>query len=190
MCVYVCVWQEWISVCVCVSVYFHLKSKPTVRCQPTYLRTKPQFGTPMHPSHPHTSWAWQCPPLRAGLHSFSPHLLPVPLQQWRSSHVTFDQSVRLEPSSPHAGHPYTQTWALRTGAQLSGALQGRKDYPLPSMPWHTQVGVWVCVCVCAGLRALPMPGLVPRPKRRDRCDSALMCYLGFLSGGCISDCIW
>ena len=23
----------------------------------------------------------------------------------------------------------------------------------------------VCVCVCAGLRALPMPGLVPRPKR-------------------------
>ena len=87
-------------------------------------------------------------PRRAGLHSFSPRLLPVPLQQWSSSHVIFDQSVRQEPSSPRAGHLHAQTWALRTGAQLSGALQGRKDYPFPSMPWHTQVCVCVCVCVC------------------------------------------
>jgi len=146
VCVCVCVWQEWISMC--VSGYFHLKSKPTVRCQPPYLRTKPQVGTPMHPSHPHASQAWQCSPRRAGLHSFSPRLLPVPLQQWSSSHITFDQSVRQEPSSPRAGHLHAQTWALRTGAQLSGALQGRKDYPFPSMPWHTQVCVCVCVCVC------------------------------------------
>ena len=126
VCVCVCVWQEWIFMC--VSGYFHLKSKPTVRCQPPYLRTKPQVGTPMHPSHPHASRAWQCSPRRAGLHSFSPRLLPVPLQQWSSSHVIFDQSVRQEPSSPRAGHLHAQTWALRTGAQLSGALQGRKDY--------------------------------------------------------------
>ena len=142
----VCVWQEWISMC--VNVYFHLKSKPTVRCQPTYLRTEPHVGTPMCPSrHPHASRAWQCSPRPAGLHSFIPCLLPGHPLSSRAAAVSRSTSPSYQ-NLPHlVRHLHTQTWALRTGAQLSGALQGRKDYPFPSMPRHTQG--CVCVCVCA-----------------------------------------
>ena len=134
----------------CVNVYFHLKSKPTVRCQPTYLRTEPHVGTSMYPSRhpqrlpgltvlPPPSWAAQfypLPPPRA------------PPQQQSSSRVTFNQSVLPEPSSPRVSSPHSDPGPQNWGS-AQGSFTGKKRLSLPQYAWsHSRVCVCVCVCAC------------------------------------------
>ena len=171
VCVCVCVWQEWISMC--VNVYFHLKSKPTVRCQPTYLRTEPHVGTSMYPSRhpqrlpgltvlPPPSWAAQfypLPPPRA------------PPQQQSSSRVTFNQSVLPEPSSPRVSSPHSDPGPQNWGS-AQGSFTGKKRLSLPQYAWsHSRVCVCVCVCVCACVcrpvcTTSAWPGPTPNTVRR------------------------